>query len=130
MANLKGVKSDKLWRDQIRLAVNELRDDPDNGTKTKALRMLAKKLVSRALDGDMVAMKEIGDRLDGRPNQALTVEPGQSLLSILDELERRREMQTIDGVVIDDGATQLNGEDVHVTPDDMLVAHTDKPSIK
>jgi hypothetical protein len=35
------------------------------------LRLLADKLVERALDGDMAAIREIGDRLDGRPAQAL-----------------------------------------------------------
>ena len=119
MANLKGVKSDKLWRDQIRLAVNELRDDPENGNKTKALRMLAKKLVSKALDGDMVAMKEIGDRLDGRPNQAVTVEPGESLLSILDELERRHELRTIEGEVVDNGIQPDSDSDAN----GMLIEH-------
>ena len=122
MANLKGVKSDKLWRDQIRLAVNELRDDPENGNKTKALRMLAKKLVSKALDGDMVAMKEIGDRLDGRPNQAVTVEPGESLLSILDELERRHELRTVNSEVIDNDP-QPNGEHGEKNGNNMLLEH-------
>lgn len=66
-----GQKSDKEWRDAIRLAVNEVRKDPENGKKTKALRLLARKTVTMALDGDMIAMKEIGDRLDGRPAQSV-----------------------------------------------------------
>jgi len=62
-----GRKSDKEWRDAIRIAVNER----DEGTKTKKLRLLADKLVAAGLEGDMQAIKEIGDRLDGRPAQAV-----------------------------------------------------------
>ena len=64
--NPKGPKSDKVWRDAIRLAVARASDG-----KTKTLELLAKRLVAKALDGDMQAMKEIGDRLDGKPAQAI-----------------------------------------------------------
>lgn len=37
----------------------------------KALDRLATKLVERGLEGDVPAMKEIGDRLDGKPTQAI-----------------------------------------------------------
>lgn len=69
--NPKGAKSDKEWRDAIRVAVNEVRDDPADGKKSKALRLLARKTVDMALAGDMTAMKEIGDRLDGKPAQSV-----------------------------------------------------------
>ena len=39
----------------------------------KKLRAIAEKLIERALDGDVPALKEIGDRLEGKPAQALTV---------------------------------------------------------
>ncbi len=66
-----GSKSDKEWRDEIRKTVYELRDDPKSGKKVKALRILARRLVDKALDGDVTALKEIGDRLDGKPAQAV-----------------------------------------------------------
>ena len=69
--NPKGAKSDKEWRREIMLAVNELRKDPSNGQKVKALRLLARRLVTEALGGDVAALKEIGDRLDGRPAQII-----------------------------------------------------------
>jgi hypothetical protein len=37
----------------------------------KKLRALAEKLIERAESGDVTALKEIGDRIDGRPSQAL-----------------------------------------------------------
>lgn len=58
--------SDKAWREAIRVSVNE--EDADG---IKKIRRLADKLVSAALDGDVTAIKEVGDRLDGKPAQAL-----------------------------------------------------------
>ena len=71
--NPPGLKSEKEWRDAIRQAVHELRQAPGEkkGQKAKALRLLARKLVDRAMDGDIAALKEIGDRMDGKPAQAL-----------------------------------------------------------
>lgn len=69
------IKSDKEWSGAIRKAVHEYRvskDDDGRVEKTKKINLLAKALVRLALDkGDVAAMKEIGDRLDGRPNQSL-----------------------------------------------------------
>ena len=41
------------------------------------------------------------DRGWGRPDQSVSLEAGESLLSILDELEQRRELREIAGEVID-----------------------------
>lgn len=62
----KGAWSDKAWRDAIRLAVNE----PHEKGKKK-LRALADELVKAGMAGDVPALKEIGDRLDGKVPQAL-----------------------------------------------------------
>lgn len=67
----KGLKSDKEWRDAIRLAVHELRADPRDGKKVKTLRLLARSVIDKALDGDVAALKEIGDRLDGKVAQVV-----------------------------------------------------------
>lgn len=63
-----GSKSDKPWRDAILLAVNE--KTPENERK---LRALAQRLVREAMGGDVAALKEIGDRLDGKPKQQVAV---------------------------------------------------------
>lgn len=68
------VKSDKEWHNAIRKAVHELRTETDaDGVvqKTKAINLLAKTLVTSAIKGDIAALKEIGDRLDGKPKQTV-----------------------------------------------------------
>ena len=59
-----GKGKHKLFRDAIALAVH----DADG----KKLRDIAEKLVTMAQDGDMQAIKEVGDRLDGKPAQSHT----------------------------------------------------------
>lgn len=54
----------KPWRDAILRAIKR-REDKD----PKALEKLADKLLSEAGQGDIGAIKELGDRLDGKPKQ-------------------------------------------------------------
>ncbi len=67
--NPKGSKSDKQWRNAIQLAVHRLATDG----KTKHLDLLAMRLVKAGAEGDVSALREIGDRLDGKPAQAIEV---------------------------------------------------------
>ena len=62
-----GHKADKLWSDAIRIAALEAAGKG----KPKKLRAAATKLVSMAVEGDLAAMKEMGDRLEGKPTQAV-----------------------------------------------------------
>ena len=64
-----GRKGEKHWRDAVQLAVNRMVDD---GKDTRrALKIIAEKVVTLAMEGDMAAIKEIGDRLDGKAHQSL-----------------------------------------------------------
>mgnify|MGYP001590169695 CR=1 FL=1 len=65
--NPKPYKSEKLWRDALMLAIHRM-DDSD-GDKKKYLAKIAEKTVMKAAEGDMMAIREIGDRLDGKPTQ-------------------------------------------------------------
>ena len=53
----------KLWGDTIRHAIVQ--------ADAEKLRKLADKLIENALSGDMQALKEIGDRLDGKSVQSI-----------------------------------------------------------
>ena len=62
-----GRAKEKSWADAIRIAVNEAYEGGDR----KKLRVLADRLVDKALEGEIAAMKEIGDRLDGKAAQSV-----------------------------------------------------------
>lgn len=62
-----GRKTEKLFTDALRLALNE----EDETTKKKKLRLVAEKLIKNALEGDNTAIKEIADRIEGKPQQTV-----------------------------------------------------------
>ena len=69
------------------MTVHELCNDPLTGKNVKKLRLLARKLVDRALEGDVTAMKKIGDRLDGRPSQTIAGDsdkPHEVVIRVID----------------------------------------------
>ncbi len=46
----------------------------------KDIDTIAAKLLDMALDGNMQALKELGDRLEGRPAQSLTNTDGEAFV--------------------------------------------------
>jgi hypothetical protein len=78
----RGAWSEKRFRDALNLAVNEKRKD-----KQHRLRVIANKLVEAAESGDITAIKEVADRLDGKPNQSHDVELGANdrLLALIEQ---------------------------------------------
>lgn len=65
----RGPYIDKPFRDALRVAVKREEDDEAKG-KTK-LDRIAAQLVDEAVKGDVPAIKEIADRLDGKVAQAI-----------------------------------------------------------
>lgn len=61
----------KRWSGAIRRALNEYTDD--NVKQGEALIKIAQVIVREAIAGDKDAIREIGNRLDGKPAQALTL---------------------------------------------------------
>ncbi len=77
------IKSDKLWAGAVRKAVHEYHEEKDENGKVKKIRHLnriAQTLVQSAGDGDIQAMKEVGDRLDGKPAQAIVGDPDNPII--------------------------------------------------
>ena len=68
---------EKPFNDALRLA---LRGDP------RRLRRIAEKLAEKAEDGDLGAIRELADRLDGRPPQAHTGEDGGNITVVIRQL--------------------------------------------
>ncbi len=71
--NPKGSKPDKLMRDAIIVALNREAEDAQ-GQPTRKLALVAEQLVELALAGDMQAIKEVNDRVDGKSPQEHTGE--------------------------------------------------------
>ena len=63
-----GGRKDKLWRDALMVAIK--RTDSEGRVM---LAKIAQKVVEAACEGDMAAIKEIGDRIDGKAPQSLDV---------------------------------------------------------
>ncbi len=61
-----GKGQDKIWSDALRRAVMR-ESDTDKGKKR--IEVMADKCARMAENGDMAAIKEIGDRLDGKSPQ-------------------------------------------------------------
>lgn len=61
-----GGKPDKIIRQAIILELNRMMED-DDGNKIKKIQRIATKLVDAACEGKIDAIKEIGDRVDGKP---------------------------------------------------------------
>jgi hypothetical protein len=83
VGNTNSRLDNRLWANTIRRAVVQ-----EDGAK---LRRIAEKLLALAEDGDIQAMKEIGDRLDGKPAQAveLSGSEGGPLILRLDSLDSK-----------------------------------------
>ena len=64
---------DKLFRDALRMQLAA------SGTDFQALRDIADGLISRAKTGDVAAIKEVADRLDGKPAQAMQMSGGVAI---------------------------------------------------
>lgn len=65
--NKNSSRANRLWADTIRRALAQDKDP-------NRLRRLAEALIAKAEDGDLGALKEIGDRLDGKPAQQLVLQ--------------------------------------------------------
>lgn len=79
--NPKGSKPEKLIRDAISVALHA-EETNDKGKKVKRLRLVAEALVKQAIKGDVAAIKEIADRMDGKVQQDIGVEATDSALAV------------------------------------------------
>ncbi|MDE2022270.1 MAG: hypothetical protein KGI71_05170 [Patescibacteria group bacterium] len=70
------------WADAINRALAR-REQTKSGAD---LNKLADKLIDAAAEGDMAALKELGDRLDGKPHQTGEIELRGSLTEAIESL--------------------------------------------
>ena len=72
----------KLWTDAIKRALARRSDTVEGG-----LNYLADTFIEAVANGDAWAMKELGDRLEGRPAQTTVLEGGDKPVQV-EELRR------------------------------------------
>lgn len=90
MAGVKGrsgTHKNKPWTEALRLATHRKEGDK------AVLNAIAEACIAAAMAGDMVAVKEIGDRLDGKPVQETENTHRYEGLSNADVVERLRELR-------------------------------------
>lgn len=75
-----GPKSDKIWADAVRRAVHRRLENEEG--KPKKLERLADNLVELGMKGDVSALKEIGDRLDGKPASTVAGDPDKPIRTV------------------------------------------------
>lgn len=73
---------EKSFANMLRIAINEAAEE--GGTN---LRQVANALVEKAKGGDVQAIREIADRLDGKPTQHIEADVSMSHEDALSELE-------------------------------------------
>jgi len=74
--NTNSSKDNRLWRNTINRAITQ--GDPNK------LRRIADKLLDLAEQGEAWAVKELGDRLDGKASQPITGEDGGPILQAIE----------------------------------------------
>ena len=96
----KGAKPDKIWSDALRRAVFR-KSDTDKGRKR--IEVMADKCARMAETGDMAAIREIGDRLDGKSPQYSEIAGagGASLTLVVETGVPVRAAQEIEPPIID-----------------------------
>lgn len=71
--------SEKTFANMLRVAISEAHEK--GGTN---LRQVAQALVDKALTGDVPAIREIGDRLDGKVPQGIVGEEGGPMKLVIE----------------------------------------------
>ena len=71
LGNRNAAKENRLWKETIHRVVTQ--------NKAGLLRLAAESLVNKAVEGDVGALRELGDRIDGKVPQAITGADGGPL---------------------------------------------------
>lgn len=79
---------DKPFRDALRMEANLAESGDDTPAKKGSLRWIARQLLNRAGD-ETAAAREVGDRLDGKPAQAIVGgEDDDPAINLVHRIER------------------------------------------
>ncbi len=96
---------EKSFANMLNIAIKEAVEGSD---KTK-LRAVADALVDKAMQGDVQAIKEVADRLDGKVPQAIVGDSGEDPINHKVALDAERFTRAISGLVARSGASEGAG---------------------
>lgn len=83
-----GRRKDKPFRDAIMFALSKI-EKLEDGTEHKRLDLLAEATVKKALTGDVPAIKEIADRVDGKvPQGVIGGDDDDPAIKMVNEIRR------------------------------------------
>lgn len=85
------------WRDAIRRTLREYENPAQKVERGEALSRIAYKIIESAIDGDQQAIKEIGERLDGKAKQL--IDANINFLDRLTEAEQSALLAAIDATL-------------------------------
>lgn len=77
-----GRPKTRPFKDALKKLIDESGVDGDN------LRLIAQALITKASAGDVQAIKEIGDRLDGKVPQSIVGDDDEDPINVLHRIER------------------------------------------
>ncbi len=75
---------EKSFANMLNIAIKEAHDEGGN-----KLRAVADALIAKAVSGDVQAIKEVADRLDGKVPQAVVGDDEHDPISLVSVIERR-----------------------------------------
>jgi hypothetical protein len=87
MANPRGQQRDKPFRDALRMEAALADQGEETPAAKGSLRWIARQLLNRAGE-ETAAAREVGDRLDGKPAQAIVGDDEQDPINVLHKIER------------------------------------------
>lgn len=86
--NSRGQQRDKPFREALRMEAKLADDGEDSPAKKGSLRWIARQLLERA-GAETAAAKEVGDRLDGKPAQAIIGDDDEDAVKVHHVIEQR-----------------------------------------
>lgn len=81
-----GSKPDKILRNALLLALNREDKDATTGRKVKRIYRIADQLSKQAADGDIPAIKEVWDRVEGKATQQVDLNATEGFEALLDRI--------------------------------------------
>lgn len=121
--NPNGSRGRKIMSDALSLALNraadvqlakEIAGDDINPNEIKRLHVIADQLAKKAQDGDMVAIKEVFDRIDGKVAQTIAGDQDSPIRQVFEILDRRSLEQQ--GKQLTNGHDKANDRDPDRSP--------------